>query len=118
MDKRMAQFIDFNISEKGEHRIVANMTISEKLPSFEGHFPGDPILPAVSIIDISLHLLSQVFPQVSHSNVQMKRSKFMSIVRPNQNVDLIAESEDGKDWRVSWKLAENQSKLAQVHLAL
>ncbi len=98
--------------------ICATLLIDENLPSFEGHFPGNPILPAVSIVDISLFLLSQIKPSISHSNIQIKRSKFMAMVRPSQEVQIFAESDDGKNWRMTWKAQENQSKLAQVHLVV
>ncbi len=118
MDQRIAELVQLELTEKEENRVAAHFVVSEQLPSFQGHFPGDPILPAVSIIDISLHLLSQITDDVSHSNIQVKRSKFMSMVRPNQKIELLGESEDGKNWKVSWKLSENQSKLAQVHLVI
>lgn len=118
MDQRIAEMVNFEIVEQSENGISASFVVNEKLPSFEGHFPGDPILPAVSIIDISLHLLSQVVPNISHNNIEVKRSKFMAMVRPTQEVDIEAETEDGKNWRFTWKLKESQSKLAQVHLVV
>ncbi|MEM7646808.1 MAG: hypothetical protein AAF203_07865 [Pseudomonadota bacterium] len=119
MDQRISQLVKFENLQKSPVSITAEMVVDEKLPSFEGHFPGNPILPAVSIIDISLYLLAQEYKEVSHTNIQLKRSKFMAMVRPNQEVELSAESDDeGKNWRVTWVLKENQSKLAQVHLII
>lgn len=118
MDQKIANLVKFEFTHKDDNKIEAKLTISEEIPTFQGHFPNRPILPAVSIIDISLLLLSQVCPNISNTQVEVKRSKFMALVRPNQEVDLVAESTDSKNWKVYWKLAENQSKLAQIHLVV
>ena len=118
MDKRIADLVNFEITEKSPEKVNAQLKIDKNLPSFEGHFPGNPILPAVSIIDISLYLLAQVHPEISHSNIQVKRSKFMAMVRPEQDVGIIAESSDGRNWQFVWRSADNQSKLAQIHLII
>ena len=118
MDQRISDLVNFKMSEASEAKVKATFIVSSRLPSFEGHFPGDPILPAVSIIDISLYLLGQVHTQVSHSAIEVKRSKFMAKVRPDQEIEIEADSSDGKSWDVVWKLKENQSKLAQVHLVI
>lgn len=118
MDQRISDLVKFEMGETSEASVKASFVVSPNLPSFEGHFPGDPILPAVSIIDISLYLLAQVYKNVSHSKIQVKRSKFMAKVRPNQEVEIDANSSDGRSWELLWKLKEDQSKLAQVHLVI
>lgn len=118
MDDRLKELIEFNILEKGDKDISALMTVSGELPSLKGHFPGKPILPAVSIIDISLHLLSQIQTEVSFSNIEVKRSKFMAMVRPNQEVKISAQSDDGQSWRVMWTSTEDESRLAQIQLVI
>lgn len=118
MDQRIADLVKFQIKESQEHQISAELLISPDLPSFEGHFPGDPVLPAVSILDVSLRLLSEVAGEVSYTNIQVKRSKFMGMVRPNQWVEISAESSDGQGWQVAWRDKENQTKLAQLHVIL
>jgi len=116
MDQRIADLVQFKILESEANKLSAELYIDKNLPSFQGHFPGKPILPAVSIIDISLRLLSEAVPSLSYADIEVKRSKFMAVVQPEQEVVISAESEDGKSWRLLWKLKENQSKLAQVHL--
>lgn len=118
MDQRIKSLVRFEIDRKEVGLLEARMTVNEKLPSFEGHFPGHPILPAVSIIDISLYLLENLIPEISYNTIEVKRSKFMAMVEPNQNIILEAQSDDGKNWRILWKLKENQAKLAQIHLVV
>ena len=118
MDQRLKELVNFNITEKAEGRLCAQLTVDSNLPSFKGHFPGHPILPAVSIIDISLFLLENVKDSVSYNTIEVKRSKFMAMVEPNQEIDIEAESDDGTNWRILWRARSNQAKVAQVHLVV
>ncbi|MEM7645963.1 MAG: hypothetical protein AAF203_03550, partial [Pseudomonadota bacterium] len=106
------------ILEKAPGKIRANMKVNSQLPSFEGHFPGRPILPAVSIVDISLYLMSFLPTEISHSKLQLKRSKFMAMVKPEQEVSISAESEDGESWKILWLDQADQTKLAQIQLLI
>lgn len=113
MDQRLLNLVKFDIKETNDKEIRANMLVSPQFPSFEGHFPENPILPAVSIIDISLHLISQLNVPVSYANIRMKKSKFAGQVRPGQNVEISAKNEAGQSWKVVW-LSEDKAKLAQL----
>lgn len=118
MDQRIADMVSFTDLKTDELRVSADFKIEPHMPSFEGHFPDEPILPAVSIIDISLFLLSKIKKDVSHADIEVRRSKFMAKVRPNQHVAIEATSEDGHLWMVVWRLKQDSSKLAQVQLVL
>lgn len=54
--------------------------IPENHPAIEGHFPGEPIVPAVLILDEVLRLT-----RITRPNVQVfaiKRAKFSTVLRP------------------------------------
>lgn len=118
VDKKFKELIEFQDLRQDNQMVCAEMLVNKDLPSFAGHFPGNPILPAVSIIDISLHLLSSAQIPTSHNSIRVKRSKFMGMVRPEQRVKIVAESEDGQNWKVLWTAAADQSRLALVHLSI
>lgn len=118
MKKDITEFIQFENVTSGPNQVSACWKVNGELPFFEGHFPGNPILPAVCIIDISLHLVSLSNPQISLQEINIKRSKFMAMVHPGQDVELTAESTDEKSWKVLWKSASDQQKLAQVNLVI
>ena len=42
----------------------------------------------------------------------------MAMVRPEQDVEIVAESEDEKNWKILWKSVTDQQKLAQVSLVV
>lgn len=118
VDNRIKDLINFDILKNSEGEVRAQFTVDEGLPSFEGHFPGNPILPAVSIIDISLYLLSHQVEGVSHSHIEVKRSKFMGMVRPKQQVEIVAETSDSHNWKIIWQATEDQARLAHLHLVI
>ena len=118
MDQRIKDLVKFDITKKEDKLLQANLTVDSNLPSFKGHFPGNPILPAVSIIDISLYLLENIKSPISYNTIEVKRSKFMAMVEPNQEIDIEAESDDGTNWRILWRARSNQAKVAQVHLVV
>lgn len=116
VDDKIKSLVNFNILEQEQYRVLAQLTISPDLPSFKGHFPNNPILPAVSIIDISLYLLSYLQVRVSYTKVKMKKSKFAGRIGPGQVVEISATSDDGTSWTVVWSAEADKTKLAQLIL--
>ncbi len=76
--------------KKGEYvKAVKNVTFNE--PYFMGHFPGDPVMPGVLIIEalaqagalIALSLLSEEEIRVSKAYFAgIEKAKFKKVVRP------------------------------------
>lgn len=118
MDQRIKDLVDFKLIDKGESNLEATLVVHESLPSFKGHFPDNPILPAVSIIDITLCLLNEFAPNVSHSHIEVAKSKFTDIIRPKQEVKISATLDQGQMWKVQWRDLHKENKLAQLQLRL
>lgn len=118
MKNDIVDFIQFENFMSKEGQVVAHWKVNSELPFFEGHFPGNPILPAICIIDVSLHLLSLSNPKISLQEINIKRSKFMAMVHPGQDVEIVAESDDESTWKVLWMSASDQQKLAQINLVV
>src|SRR5262245_50685410 len=81
--------------------------VPENLPAFDGHFPGDPILPAVAIIEKTVETIREVsgLPQVRLERI--KNAKFLNIVRPQMRLVIeLANVSDGR-WKCSWKSADH-----------
>jgi 3-hydroxyacyl-[acyl-carrier-protein] dehydratase len=64
-------------------------------PVFEGHFPGNPILPGVCTLQIAGELLSKYLDQ-KLLLVKSENIKFMSLVIPAENTILNFEISLGK----------------------
>ncbi len=80
-------------------------TVPANLPYFEGHFPGNPILPAVAIIDFSLCLISKILKQEMLLK-GISKAKFTEVVKPNQIMIIEAKLEKSGAWNINW-LREN-----------
>ncbi len=73
--------------EKTENGILAKIHLDKNHEIFKGHFPGNPVMPGVCMIQIIKELTENatgenLFLSVS-SNI-----KFMAIINPEKNPDL------------------------------
>ena len=73
--------------EKSEHLHRAVILVNEKHPVFGGHFPGNPIMPGVCMMQIIKELAEQIIGcklmMQSLSNV-----KFMALINPEVTPEL------------------------------
>jgi len=88
------------------------------LPYFSGHFPGNPIFPAVGIVDASLYFLRAVLQQphlyVSHFPI----AKFLSPIQPEQVVRIELTPLNKNEWQAEWKDEGSQKLLATLRFQL
>ena len=59
------------------HASLTSVSIPNDHPAFKGHFPGNPILPGVTILDIVARSLGRPL-------AGFRRVKFLSPVRPGE----------------------------------
>lgn len=69
-------------------KIETTLTIDANHKIFEGHFPGQPVLPGVCMIQIFKELLEKATSQKLFL-YQADSSKFLSMVDPRQTPQLI-----------------------------
>ena len=103
-------------TEGGE--VIQDWVIPKDLPYFDGHFPGDPIFPAIAIIDGSLELLNRIKTTDSFSLDRLKSAKFLNVIQPGMQVRITAKSYDGLRWDVLWTNGEPPSLLAELSFTL
>lgn len=63
------------------------MTLPTTLAWFQGHFPGEPILPGISQVHMAVLLAREVFGWAPESG-DLTRVKFKDIIRPGEVLDL------------------------------
>ena len=69
----------------------ATIEIPPSLSLFDGHFPGEPILPAAAIVDISLQFLRNAKASVADP-LDLVQAKFMRPILPDARLTLKAEA--------------------------
>ena len=78
---------EMNRSEENE--ISAEIHVPSNSPWFDGHFPGEPILPGVAQIGMVFDAISQACPQELKIS-SVRRVRFKRIIRPDDQLKIIA----------------------------
>jgi 3-hydroxymyristoyl/3-hydroxydecanoyl-(acyl carrier protein) dehydratase len=66
---------------------VDNFAIPVDHPAFAGHFPGNPILPGVVLLDAALHGLETAC-SLDLTACRLASAKFLRVVRPGDALQL------------------------------
>ena len=74
------------------------LTIAADHPAYAGHFPGQPILPGVVLLDTAMHALAGVQGNPAASG-QIKSAKFLSPVLPGEPLTLYYTASAGGGFR-------------------
>lgn len=72
-----------------EMTMLGAFTIDENHPSLPGHFPGNPVVPGVVVLDHALALVSAAHG-VSDRIPDLMRVKFVAPVLPAQRVQVFS----------------------------
>jgi 3-hydroxyacyl-[acyl-carrier-protein] dehydratase len=87
-----------NLNESYAKEISAGTTISPESLWFDGHFPGNPILPGIA----QLALVSDVLSEFARSKgndiavVEISRVRFRQFIKPNDSIQ-VSVSPDNED---------------------
>ena len=71
--------------------ISASLIIPTDHPAYPGHFPGQPVLPGVVLLDATLRALERA-GRGSPGGWQINSAKFQSAVRPGEPLTLQHET--------------------------
>lgn len=80
------------VVEISEDKVVGEMRLEKDAPVFGGHFPGDPTLPGVYLVEGMAQALAYhqriLYPDQNVLLAAIKSAKFRSVVRPGDLVEL------------------------------
>ncbi|WPO80149.1 3-hydroxyacyl-ACP dehydratase [Flavobacterium sp. KACC 22761] len=82
----------------GDTKYTITILINEKHEVFKGHFPGNPIMPGVCMIQI----IKELTEKITHETLMIQtlaNVKFMALINPEVNPELrleldVAKTED------------------------
>jgi 3-hydroxyacyl-[acyl-carrier-protein] dehydratase len=83
--------------------ISATVTVPDNSPWFSGHFPGNPILPAIAQISIVFDLICQAIKEPIILK-KFHRVKFRRIILPDEEMDITASQIVGTPEDFSFKI--------------
>ena len=70
------------------------LAVGPDLPAFQGHFPGDPVVPGVVLVDWAVRLGRDAFPGLG-AFAGLDQVKFLEPVRPGCEVELVLALDRG-----------------------
>jgi 3-hydroxyacyl-[acyl-carrier-protein] dehydratase len=109
------QFIDVQVQEPAG-LITAKWIVPHDLPYLQGHFPEQPIVPAVAILDATNELLTQALGKPTELSA-VKNAKFTKPLEPAQTVHIECKPLGENEWTVDWKI-ESGELVAKLHFAI
>lgn len=89
----------FKISDKNVtgNNLLATIDINAMHSIFEGHFPGQPVVPGVCMIQ----MIKEILETITNKKLQLKKAdqlKFLAIINPVENPSVQVElSFDNKE---------------------
>jgi 3-hydroxyacyl-[acyl-carrier-protein] dehydratase len=66
---------------------VTHWTVPADHPTFAGHFPGNPTVPGVVLLDIALHAITAA-TGIDLAVCEISTVKFLSPVSPNEQISI------------------------------
>jgi 3-hydroxyacyl-[acyl-carrier-protein] dehydratase len=114
-DKSLTLFrkvVDRPVFDRKRGTVSAEFRCPADFPPFAGHFPGQPVLPAVVQL-VFVRILAADLLQTDLELVRTGRIKFKEMVRPDEIVNIhIALEEIDQQWHALFKLKKNDSVVA------
>lgn len=92
----------------------SSFTISSSHPALEGHFPNNPIVPGVVILDEVITIIKALKPDLTVTNISMV--KFLHPLLADQQVKV--ELTEKSDTSISFNCFCDNSKLVTGQLTL
>lgn len=77
-------FFKINETESSASEIWAELVIDANHKIFEGHFPNQPVVPGVCMMQMIKEIIEQVLGKATNL-VQAAEMKFMAVINPQEN---------------------------------
>ncbi len=80
-------------------------------PYFDGHFPENPILPALAFLDLAQLVLAVAKSEDCVPIQKLKNAKFFSPVGPDENLKVLLSQDSQIRWRAVFHAKEKACEL-------
>ncbi|MCA1766290.1 MAG: beta-hydroxyacyl-ACP dehydratase [Desulfobulbaceae bacterium] len=111
-DKSLPLFrsvVENPLCDRERGTVSAEFCCPADFPPFSGHFPGQPVLPAVIQL-VFVRLLASDLLQTDLQTVGTGRMKFKGMIRPGERINIqVALEKDGELWQALFKLKKMET---------
>ena len=106
-------FFEIRAMDVINEQIEARIALNAAHPVFKGHFPGNPIVPGVTMIQILKELLS-IELQCDLFLSKVNNAKFTAILNPKETPAVtvkvkVKELEEKNSWKVQGTIIEGET---------
>jgi 3-hydroxyacyl-[acyl-carrier-protein] dehydratase len=84
---------------------------------FEGHFPGNPVLPGIAQLGMVFELISSAF-ETSLCVREVSRVRFKQMILPGDHLSVTAESKPGRQGVFSFRLTKNDELVCSGNMTV
>jgi len=102
----------------GDHpQIQACFTFPQTFVGFRGHFPGQPVLPGICMIQAALCVLSSWKKQPVLLR-EIALAKYYRVVTPDEKIDFSGQEkpDDTYSAKIRWQLTAHGERVAELRL--
>jgi 3-hydroxymyristoyl/3-hydroxydecanoyl-(acyl carrier protein) dehydratase len=98
--------------------LTTQIKFDKKFIGFIGHFPGNPILPGVIIINVMMRMY-ELYNNKKHNLSQIKQAKFIEPVSADTIVSFFIKSDNLEDSiKLTGKVTKKEKIVSKVSLVL
>ncbi len=106
------QVVAKQVLDRDQGTITAELCCPADFPAFDGHFPGQPVLPAVIQL-VVVRMLAAELLQVPLETVKTGRMKFKGMVQPGERIQVQVSLEKVDDqWLAAFKLSKPEADVS------
>lgn len=98
-------------------QFIVYWRVKENIKFFNGHFPNNPVLPGVLIMEGSLEFLRKHLER----DLILKKvisCKFMAPITPQMDLKIIFNKINLNTWNIDWIIKENNNSAAKLTIQL
>lgn len=91
--------------------------VPNDLKYFDGHFPGNPIMPGIAIVDANAHLIQNHFlkNKPTHQLRKLVSSKFLQPVYPGMKINICITAKEN-EYNCEWTEVDTKNELSYMKL--
>lgn len=118
MNKKRIYSIVKKEEDKNSYRYSVKIDFSH--PVFNGHFPGNPILPGVMMCDIIKELSANIL-ELEIKLILAKNIKFLRMIIPskeniyNINISIVKNEEDNEKYNIKAVISQNENNYFKLN---